>query len=52
MAMKPNYRQERLSRERSKNLKKQDKLKRREEDAAKRKALRADEPAQPEPEKS
>jgi hypothetical protein len=45
MAMKPNYRQERLSRERNKDAKKQEKLRRREEDAAKRKALRGDEPA-------
>jgi hypothetical protein len=30
MAMKPNYRQERLARERNRNLKQQEKLKRRE----------------------
>ena len=48
MAMKPNYRQERLSRERNKDLKKQEKLRRREEDSAKRKALRGDEPSEPE----
>ena len=40
MAFKPNYRQERLARERAKNAKQSEKLKRREEDAAKRKALR------------
>jgi hypothetical protein len=42
MAKQPNYRQERISRERNRNLKQQEKLKRREEDAAKRKALRAE----------
>jgi hypothetical protein len=47
MAMKPNYRHERLSRERNRNLKQQEKLKRREEDAAKRKALRAEEGDEP-----
>jgi hypothetical protein len=47
MAMKPNYRQERLARERNRNLKQQEKLKRREEDAAKRKALRAEESNEP-----
>jgi hypothetical protein len=40
MAMKPNYRQERLARERTKSAKRQEKLKRREEDAVKRKARR------------
>jgi hypothetical protein len=40
MAMKPNYRQDRLARERAKNVKQNEKLKRREEDAAKRRALR------------
>jgi hypothetical protein len=48
MVMKPNYRQERLTRERNKDAKKQEKLRRREEDAAKRKALRAEEPGEPE----
>ena len=47
MAMKPNYRHERHTRERSKKQKQQEKLKRREEDAAKRKALR--EPGAPDP---
>ena len=40
MAFKPNYRQERLARERAKDVKQKEKLQRREEDAAKRKALR------------
>jgi len=40
MAIKPNYRHERLQRERNKNQKQQEKLKRREEDAARRKATR------------
>ena len=40
MVMKPNYRQERAERSRVKEMKKQKKLQRREEDAAKRKALR------------
>jgi hypothetical protein len=40
MAFKPNYRQERLARERSKGEKQKEKLQKREEDAAKRKALR------------
>jgi hypothetical protein len=51
MAQKPNYRQERATRNRAKELKKQDKLRRREEDSAKRKALREGEAAV-EPEKS
>jgi hypothetical protein len=51
MAQKPNYRQERATRNRAKELKKQDKLRRREEDSAKRKALREGEVAV-EPEKS
>jgi hypothetical protein len=51
MAQKPNYRQERATRNRAKELKKQDKLRRREEESAKRKALRAGE-ATPESEKS
>ena len=41
MAIKPNYRMERANRSRNKERKKQDKLRRREEDAAERKALRA-----------
>jgi hypothetical protein len=40
MAMKPNYRQERLARERTKNAKQKEKQQRRDDDAAKRKALR------------
>ncbi len=40
MAFKPNYRQERLARERTKDVKRNEKQKRREEDAAKRKAER------------
>jgi hypothetical protein len=48
MAMKPNYRQERLSRERNKDAKKQEKLRKREEDSAKRKALRGEQPGEPE----
>jgi len=40
MAFKPNYRQDRLARERAKSVKRDEKVKRREEDAAKRKALR------------
>ena len=40
MAFKPNYQQDRLARERAKNAKQSEKLNRREEDAAKRKALR------------
>jgi hypothetical protein len=42
MAMKPNYRQERLSRERTRDAKKQEKLRRREEDSQRRKALRSE----------
>ena len=48
MAMKPNYRHERQTRERAKDLKKQEKLRRREEDSTTRKALRGDEPGEPE----
>jgi hypothetical protein len=48
MPMKPNYRQDRLNRERNRNQKQQEKLKRREEDAAKRKALRGEESDKPE----
>ena len=40
MAFPPNYRQERATRERAKNSKKQEKLRKREEASAKRKALR------------
>jgi hypothetical protein len=40
MAFKPNYRQDRLAREQRKKRQAERKLKRREEDAAKRKALR------------
>jgi hypothetical protein len=47
MAMKPNYRQERMSRDRNKKSKQQDKLRRREEDAAKRKAVRDEAPSVP-----
>jgi hypothetical protein len=43
MVMKPNYRQERATRERAKDVKQQEKLKRREEASAKRKALRGEE---------
>ena len=50
MAMKPNYRQERAARDRGKESKKQEKLRRREEDAAKRKAVREGQPdAEPNP---
>ena len=42
MVMKPNYRQERAERSRLKEMKKQKKLQRRDEDAAKRRALRED----------
>jgi hypothetical protein len=48
MAMKPNYRQERQTRERAKDAKKQEKLRRREEESAKRKTLRGDAPGEPE----
>jgi hypothetical protein len=48
MVMKPNYRHERLTRERNKNLKKQDKLRRREEESTKRKTLREGEAPEPE----
>lgn len=44
MAMKPNYRGERLNRERTKDAKKQEKLRRREEESVKRKALREQQP--------
>ena len=45
MAMKPNYRQERAQRERSKDLKNQEKQRKREEASAQRKALREREAA-------
>jgi len=44
MVMKPNYRHERQQRERAKDIKKQEKLRKREEDSAKRKTLRGDGP--------
>jgi hypothetical protein len=44
MPFKPNYRQERAQRARAKETKQQEKLLRREEAAAKRKALRESEP--------
>lgn len=44
MAFKPNYRQERAQRERTKETRKQEKLKRLEEETAKRKAARAESP--------
>jgi hypothetical protein len=43
MAFKPNYNQQRADRNRSKAQKKQEKLKRLEEETAKRKASRGDE---------
>lgn len=46
--MKPNYRQERMSRARTKETKKQDKLKRRTEESVKRKAMRDGAAAEPE----
>ena len=52
MAMKPNYRQDKLARERSKNAKKQEKLNRRQEDSANRKARRETETQGNPPEKS
>jgi hypothetical protein len=42
MAFKPNYNQQRSDRNRAKQLKKQSKLQRREEDAAKRRAARGE----------
>lgn len=45
MAMKPNYRQERAQRERSKDMKNQEKQRKREEASAQRKALREKEAA-------
>ena len=44
MAFKPNYRQQRSERERAKEARKQEKLQRREEEAAKRKATREEQP--------
>jgi hypothetical protein len=44
MAFKPNYNQQRADRNRAKAQKKQEKLKRLEEETAKRKAGRGDEP--------
>lgn len=53
MALKPNYGQERAARNRTKEMRKQEKLRRREEESAKRKASRAQQPnADPEPEKN
>jgi len=49
MAFKPNYRQQRTDRNRSKEQKKLEKLQKREEDAAKRKAARGDTDADPDP---
>lgn len=47
MAFKPNYNQQRADRNRAKDQKKQEKLQRREEEAAKRKAARGDGPENP-----
>ena len=47
MAFKTNYRQQRSDRNRAKQQKKQDKLQRREQDSAKRKALREGEQKPP-----
>ena len=44
MAFKPNYNQQRADRNRAKAQKKQEKLKRLEEETAKRKASRGDDP--------
>ena len=44
MAFRPNYQQQRGDRERAKELKKREKLQRRDEDAARRKAQRGDAP--------
>ena len=44
MAFKPNYNQQRADRNRAKAQKKQEKMKRLEEETAKRKAARSDEP--------
>jgi hypothetical protein len=45
MAFKPNYQQQRAERNRAKELKKQEKLKSREEEAARRRADKAEDPA-------
>jgi hypothetical protein len=45
MAKQPNYRQERAARERTKESRKQEKLRRLEEETAKRKALRGETPS-------
>jgi len=45
MAFKPNYNQQRADRNRAKAQNKQEKLKRLEEETAKRKAARSDEPS-------
>jgi hypothetical protein len=45
MAFKPNYRQERAARERTKESRKQEKLRRLEEETAKRKAAREGTPS-------
>ena len=45
MAFKPNYNQQRADRDRAKAQKKQEKLKRLEEETAKRKAARGDAPS-------
>ena len=50
MAFKPNYNQQRSERNRIKEAKKQEKLQKREEDAAKRKAARGDVEGDPTPE--
>ena len=42
MAFKPNYRQQRSERQRAKDMKKQEKLAKREEDAARRRAERGE----------
>jgi hypothetical protein len=49
MAFKPNYNQQRADRNRAKAQKKQEKLKRLEEETAKRKAARSDEPGADKP---
>ncbi|MGO8840942.1 MAG: hypothetical protein ACLQF1_07365 [Methyloceanibacter sp.] len=50
MPFKPNYNMQRTDRNRTKAQKKQEKLQRREEDAAKRKAARGDAPSDGTPE--
>jgi hypothetical protein len=49
MAFKPNYNQQRADRNRAKAQKKQEKLKRLVDEAAKRKAARSDEPSADKP---